>query len=246
MMKKSWVQPRAQSPALLVVVFWVLSLFGFASELKAQANNSVDAQGKKHGAWVKYHEGGKVMRYQGQFQHGIPVGNWTYLHPNGQKMAEMRYRSATGVCKATEYTEEGNKAAVGVYTGPNQKDSAWTYFRPDGSVLARENYAQGQPSGLWVTYYPNGKTADETRYAGGVRNGAFASYTEDGKLRIRCAYQKGTLDGLYESFDINGKLRFKGMYSKGLKSGIWIYFEDGRTVRTETYKGGRLTKTDKR
>ena len=48
------------------------------------------------------------------------------------------------------------------------------------------------------------------------------------------------------AYDINGKLRFKGMYSKGLKSGIWIYFEDGRTVRTETYKGGRLTKTDKR
>lgn len=246
MMKKSRTHQRVQSPVLLVVIFLAMGWFGFVSEVKAQASNSVDDQGKKHGTWVKYHEGGKVMRYQGQFQHGIPVGNWTYLHPNGQKMAEMRYRGATGACKATEYTEEGKKAAVGVYTGPNQKDSTWTYYRPDGSVLSRENYAKGQPSGLWLTYHPNGKTADETRYAGGIRNGSFASFSEDAKPRVRCTYLKGTLDGLYESFDSNGKLKFKGTYAKGLKTGVWVYFEDGRTVRLETYKGGRLIKTENR
>ena len=67
-MKKIWTHPRVQAPGLLLAVLMGMSLFGFAAELKAQANNSVDAQGKKHGAWVKYHEGGKVMRYQGQFQ----------------------------------------------------------------------------------------------------------------------------------------------------------------------------------
>lgn len=245
-MKKIWTHPRVHAPGLLLALLMGMGWFGFAGELKAQANNAVDAQGKKHGAWVKYHEGGKVMRYQGQFQHGTPVGNWIYLHPNGQKMAEMRYRGASGACKAMEYTEEGKKAAVGVYSAPNQKDSIWTYFRPDGSVLARENYMRGIPAGPWVVYHPNGKSAEETRYADGVRTGPFASYTEDGKPRVRCTYLKGTLDGLYESFDLNGKLRFKGTYAKGLKTGVWIYFEDGRTVRLETYKGGRLIKTENR
>jgi antitoxin component YwqK of YwqJK toxin-antitoxin module len=211
-----------------------------------QASNAVDAQGKKHGTWVKYYEGGKVMRYQGQFQHGVPVGFWLYLHANGQKMAEMKYRGATGVCSATEYAEDGKKMAIGLYSAPNQKDSTWTYYRPEGTLLSREHYAKGAPVGTWNTYHPNGKVADEYRYANGVKQGNFASCTEEGKVRMRGSYTNGTLDGWLESFDINGKLKFKGKYAKGLKIDVWMYFEDGRTVRMETYKGGRLIKTENR
>lgn len=224
------------------VVLGCLMILGY-QPLWGQASNAVDAQGKKHGSWVKYYEGGKVMRYQGQFQHGVPVGKWTYLHPNGQKMAEMTYRGTSGRCRAAEFTEDGKKAAAGNYSAPNQKDSIWTYYRPDGSVLSREHYALGAPTGLWVSFHPNGKIADETRYANGVREGAFASYTEEGKPRMRGTYKQGSLDGWLESFDSNGNLKFKGTYSKGLKTGTWTYFEDGRTVRLETYKGGRLIKT---
>ena len=223
----------------------LLLLAGMPS-LWGQASNAVDAQGKKHGTWVKYHEGGKVMRYQGQFQHGVPVGSWLYLHANGQKMAEMKYRGASGVCKATEYAEDGKKAAFGLYSAPNQKDSTWTYYRPDGSLLSREHYEKGASVGTWYTYHPNGKVSDENRYAKGVKQGNFASYTEDGKVRMRGSYANGTLDGWLESFDSNGKLKFKGQYAKGLKIGTWMYFEDGRTVRMETYKGGRLIKTENR
>jgi len=227
----------------LAVAFLLLA--GMPS-LWGQASNAVDAQGKKHGTWVKYHEGGKVMRYQGQFQHGVPVGSWLYLHANGQKMAEMKYRGASGVCKATEYAEDGKKAALGLYSAPNQKDSTWTYYRPDGTLLSREHYEKGASVGTWYTYHPNGKVADENRYAKGVKQGNFASYTEDGKVRMRGSYANGTLDGWLESFDSNGKLKFKGQYAKGLKIGTWMYFEDGRTVRMETYKGGRLIKTENR
>jgi hypothetical protein len=48
-MKKIWTHPRVQAPGLLLAVLMGMGLFGFAGELKAQANNSVDAQGTERG-----------------------------------------------------------------------------------------------------------------------------------------------------------------------------------------------------
>jgi antitoxin component YwqK of YwqJK toxin-antitoxin module len=44
----------------------------------------------------------------------------------------------------------------------------------------------------------------------------------------------------------NGVVEVSGMYVNNFKDGIWMYFSDrGETIKKETFKEGRLKKTEK-
>ena len=47
-----------------------LFLLCFVTAICAQNTNQLDAKGKRHGIWKKYFDGTKVLRYEGQFDHG--------------------------------------------------------------------------------------------------------------------------------------------------------------------------------
>ena len=57
-------------------VLILLSFFAFAPLYGQQ--NQTDYDGKKHGKWVKYfEEKPEKVRFEGEFNHGIPVNTFT-------------------------------------------------------------------------------------------------------------------------------------------------------------------------
>jgi len=44
----------------------------------AQDVNQLDENGERHGVWKKNFEGTKLLRYQGQFEHGKEVGTFKF------------------------------------------------------------------------------------------------------------------------------------------------------------------------
>ena len=55
------------------------------------AQNETDAQGRKQGKWVKYHEGTKKVRYQGQFKDDKPFGEFVYYSDEGAVTAVSNF-----------------------------------------------------------------------------------------------------------------------------------------------------------
>ncbi len=128
----------------------------FCMALSAWAQNQT-VNGLKQGPWKVAYEGSAVIRYEGQFDRGIPVGTFTHYHPNGTKRAVMVFRGKTQACYTQEFALNGVLLAEGLYGAPGVKDSTWRIYDLNGKLLNTETYQGGQLNGPFATYYPNGK-----------------------------------------------------------------------------------------
>jgi antitoxin component YwqK of YwqJK toxin-antitoxin module len=208
------------------------------------AQNKTDSQGKKHGKWVKYYDtNAKQVRYEGQFDHGIPVGTFVYYYPNGKKEIENTFRGKTGNCFSKQYDEQENLSAEGLYIN-RKKDSTWTYFGLKQQLLSREDYKQDVRHGITIVYYPEGQLAEKTRYVEGVKDGEWIQKYGDGKLKAKGTYVSGSLNGEVTYYDLNGRPSYKGSYKNGLKVGKWYTFENGKVTKKEIFEQGTLLEAE--
>ena len=53
--------------------------------------NQYNKQGKKHGIWKGYHENTQTKRYEGEFNHGTPVGRFTYYAIEGHVSGKVDF-----------------------------------------------------------------------------------------------------------------------------------------------------------
>ena len=53
--------------------------------------NQYDKQGKKHGIWKGYHKNTQTKRYEGEFNHGTPVGRFTYYAIEGHVSGKVDF-----------------------------------------------------------------------------------------------------------------------------------------------------------
>jgi len=91
--------------------------------LSSSAQNALDAQGRRTGPWTAKYPNGQV-RYEGQFDAGVPVGRFTYYHDNGFRSAQMDFRGTTGVCLSEQYDEKGKLMARGRF-GSDREPTAF-------------------------------------------------------------------------------------------------------------------------
>ena len=96
----------------------------------SQNINQYDKQGKKHGIWKAYHENTQTKRYEGEFNHGTPVGRFTY------------------------YAIEGNVS--GKVDFINDSISSAQMFHDNGSIMAEGKFLNQTKSGKWYIYSRSG------------------------------------------------------------------------------------------
>jgi cation diffusion facilitator family transporter len=96
---------------------------------------------ERHGAWSSWYLNG-ARETQGQYDHDLPVGRFTWWHENGQKMTEGEY-------------EEGK--AVG----------HWVWWHPNGQKFREGEYTDGAPAGRWTEWAPDGRVAERADYSHG-------------------------------------------------------------------------------
>lgn len=217
---------------MLTALFVVLATLTFSQE----DLNEKDNQGRKHGTWEKKYPNGNIM-YEGEFEHGKPVGEFKRYHRNGELQAIMFHKNDDRVY-AELYDKKGKKRAEGIYIS-QKKDSTWSFYNDKGELISTEMYSNGLRNGKSVKYYSNGDTAQVMRYDNGKKNGLFTDYFGNGTIQMQGYYDKGELDGKLIIFYPDGQEKIVGAYEDNLKEGEWIYFnEDGDTSEVLNYIDG--------
>ena len=202
--------------------------------------NTIDANGKKQGAWKKLDEQGTVV-YVGQFKDDKPYGLFTYFDVEGKKMTEMNFVK-DGVAYAKMYYVDGKVQAEGKYVN-QQKDSVWNFYNADGMFLSTENWINGKREGKSTVYHPGTKQAASiTNFKNGLEEGEYVEYYLDGQIKMKANYVAGNMEGTAIWYFADGKINIIGAYQHAVKHGKWTYYNaDGTVKGTETWAFGKLT-----
>lgn len=224
-----------RATALLITLFATIGLFA--------QNNATDSQGKKHGHWKKYDDKG-VLLYEGEFNHGVPVGTFHYYHASGKLKSTTRFIEGTHKVHTSMYDINGKLASEGNFVD-QLKDSIWNYYNPKGTVIKTEGYKNGKRHGTWQTYSSEtGTLLEESHYDNDVLNGDRSTYFTDGKVSTKSQYINGEMSGPFTSYFPNGKIFYTGTYLFGLETGEWKYYdENGNPRKSVEFKNGKLQKT---
>lgn len=207
--------------------------------------NQYDLEGKKHGYWKEYYTNpNKKLRYEGQFNHGIPVQSFKHYYDNGVLKMTLNYFNDGQNAAAYLYHPNGKKMAQGLYK-EQKKDSLWKYYHSTGYLIAEEFYRKGQKSGTAKVYFEDGDVLEETNWVNGKQDGVWKEYylsTKKPKFSIN--YKDGLRQGETKFFYESGELRGTGFYKNSHRDGAWYYYgQDGSLLRKITYKDGDIIQT---
>ncbi|MCX6181036.1 MAG: hypothetical protein NT150_03805 [Bacteroidetes bacterium] len=205
--------------------------------------NQPDENGKKNGKWAEKHKNGK-KKYTGQFDHGVPVGEFKYYSAeNGKLTSQLNYFIDGKSAAAYLYYPTGKVMASGKYF-EQKKDSLWIYYTIDGALLAQENYQRGAKNGEWKYYFDNGKLSSTETWKNDVKEGPIAEYYEDGKVKKEGHFVNNLPDGLLKTSFPNTMTSSIGRYKAGIKDGEWLYRNDkGEVENKEIYEAGQIVYT---
>jgi hypothetical protein len=232
---------RSTLRRFLIVPVMMFSLTSIAQVPSGVYPNTVDASGKKQGAWKKLDENGMAV-YVGQFKDDKPYGMFTYFDTEGRKMTEMNFLTGGSVAYAKMYYIDGKLQAEGKYVN-QQKDSIWNFYNVDGLFLSEEHWSKGKKDGKATVYHPGTKQAASiTIFKNGLEEGPYVEYYLEGQKKMEATYVAGNLEGTATWYFPDGRINIIGAYQHAVKHGKWTYYTaDGKIKGTETWSFGKMT-----
>ncbi|WP_044399572.1 toxin-antitoxin system YwqK family antitoxin [Lacinutrix sp. Hel_I_90] len=212
---------------LIYIILFSLSIgSGFTQEL-----NQFDANGERHGIWKKNFEDTKVLRYEGEFNHGKEVGTFKfYKNIDGKALltATRTFNSDSDLAQVKFFSSTKNLISEGQTRGKTYVGKWLYYHNKSKQIMTEEFYnSKGELEGEKNTYYLSGKIAKKENYQGGVLNGEARSFSEIGKLISVFNYNNDVLDGPAKIYDTKGDIQMEGVYQKDRRHGIWKFYENG-------------------
>lgn len=203
------------------------------------AQNQVDKQGRKQGAWTKVDKNNRKI-YEGTFKDGHEVGVFTYYYPNGAIRMKNTFSEDGKYCSHEVYSEKGRLMATGFYNQKN-RDSVWHIYNDDGALVKINRYRMGVKWGRFYTFSPEGDTLEIFTWKDNKREGQARRRTRDGYVEM--VYRNGLLDGLVTEY-ANGKKVEEGVYSNAMRQGEWKRWSNGVLSVKETWRDGMLIKRE--
>lgn len=95
-----------------------------------------------------------------------------------------------------------------------------TYYKEDGSILARSWYVNGNQEGKTVFYHVNGQVHSIRRFLHGQSEGIHEYYYPNGQLKSLLPHSKGKLNGMIRLYYPNGNRKREMHFENGLRHGI--------------------------
>ena len=207
---------------------FILLLF-FCYLITNAQNNQFDANGKRHGIWLKRFKNGNI-RYQGKFNHGKEIGVFKYfsLESKNNPIIIKKFNPNDSVASVRFFTPTGRLLSRGQMQGKN-RIGKWVYYHKDGkSILQEENYINGKLEGKFTTYFINKKPTIEANYKNGLLDGSYKRYAVKGHVYQDLHYKNGVLDGAAVYYDrLTGELIKKGYFTNDIKTGVWEFYYKG-------------------
>ncbi len=208
----------------IIVIFTCFSV-------SAQTINQFDENGKRHGVWKKYFEGTKVLRYEGQFNHGKEIGTFSF-YKNIRKKAVLTaskvFNETNNTAIVTFFTSKGKIISEGRMDGKKYVGE-WKYYHSNSDkLMTLENYNEnGNLDGERLVYYDNGQLAEKRNYVDGKLDGESFWYSVKNIVLKHFIYVNGELHGMSKYYNPKGELIIEGRYKHDKKHGIWKYYENG-------------------
>ena len=228
-----------------VITFIILCI---SLQITAQLNstfNQIDKQGKKHGIWKGYHENTQSKRYEGQFNHGIPVGRFTYYAIEGYVSGKVDFINDS-ISSAQMFHENGSIMAEGKFLNQT-KFGKWYIYSRSGYLLNAFHYLNGALEGTQYAYYPKFddyekvKVMEQYECRGGLKNGVWKEFHKLGTVKAEGNYVEGNKEGVFTYYFANGSIEMKGAFEKDLREGEWFFY-NGETANMDkvTYVNGEI------
>ncbi|MEJ6793264.1 MAG: toxin-antitoxin system YwqK family antitoxin [Lacinutrix sp.] len=219
---------------IVIIIFALVSTLGFSQEI-----NQKDANGFRHGDWRKNFEGTKVLRYEGQFNHGVEVGTFKfYKNIDGKPSltATRTYTPNSELAEVKFYSSTKKLISVGKMRGKTFVGK-WLYYHNKSKVVMTEEVYdnKGKLEGLKKTYYLSGQLAQQENYSSGILVGESRWFSETGTLIRVFNYQNGELHGLAKVFDAKGNIEKEGVYQKDRRHGIWKFYKNGKLDKEKDF-----------
>ena len=210
--------------------------------------NVTDANGLKQGRWIRvYPDGG--LYYSGTFDHGRPVGHFTFFRENGRVLSEVQHAQGADSAAAILYRENGSVSHQGSYLTVQidgewrqWKTGRWEALDAQGHLRVEEHYTKDTLNGAYIAYHGNGQILEQGMYDMGGKQGVWRAFDREGATRGSETWSKGQKNGPAEVMKEGGKPLSAGLYENGLPVGIWKTFTPNGKVRSlVTYEEGRAT-----
>ena len=201
--------------------------------------NQYHEDGTRHGVWEKKFKGRDQVRYSGQFDHGIEVGEFRFYskglegHPTAIKTFSENGKKA----EVKFFTQRGRLISQGIEIN-KKKEGKWEYYHNrGGKVMMVEMYENGLLEGERLSYYDNGVTSEKFNFLHGKKHGKQLVYSIKGVLIKEFTYANNELNGINKFFSGRGNLTIEGMYKDDKKQGVWKYFDaSGNVIRQKKHK----------
>lgn len=206
--------------------------------LGAEAQNTVDKQGRRQGHWVRTDKDGTKL-FEATYIDGLEVGTSTYYYADGTVRIRNTFTEPGVRCMHEAYDEQGHLLAMGEYCQRN-RDGEWKFFAKDGRLLKEAVYKMGIKEGLHVIFDKQGDTAEVTHWHNNQRHGRWWKRIGE-KGYITGNYVSGSMEGRLVEYDDRGALAREGYYQNGLKHGTYRFFEHGRLTVDERWNHGILS-----
>lgn len=206
--------------------------------LGAEAQNTVDKQGRRQGHWVRTDKDGTKL-FEATYIDGLEVGISTYYYADGTVRIRNTFTEPGVRCMHEAYDEQGRMLAMGEYCQRN-RDGEWKFFATDGRLLKEAHYKMGIKEGRHVIFNKNGDTAEVAHWRNNQRHGRWWKRIGE-KGYVTGNYVNGSMEGRLVEYDDQGQLAREGYYQNGLKHGTYRFFENGRLAVDERWNHGMMS-----
>ena len=206
--------------------------------LGAEAQNTVDKQGRRQGHWVRTDKDGTKL-FEATYIDGLEVGTSTYYYADGTVRIRNTFTEPGVRCMHEAYDEQGRMLAMGEYCQRN-RDGEWKFFATDGRLIKEAHYKMGIKEGRHVIFDKKGDTAEVAHWRNNQRHGRWWKRIGE-KGYVTGNYVNGSMEGRLVEYDDQGQLAREGYYQNGLKHGTYRFFENGRLAVDERWNHGMIS-----
>ncbi|MFB6257948.1 MAG: toxin-antitoxin system YwqK family antitoxin [Flavobacteriales bacterium] len=208
---------------------------------KGDTVNRFDANGKKHGKWVRTFPESKDIRLIAHFQHGSPRDTFRYYYRDGTLKAINVFGPKGIDSHVKTFHPNGKRMARGKYIN-KKKDSLWIFYDPEGVKSAIQEYRAGLRHGKELVFYRNGDTALIRHYKDSLKHGPWKKFFKKGGIQAEGRFKEGRRAGKLKYYHPNGALKYEGEHNeKGFREGKWIWYKkNGKLDQTVIYDNGEI------
>lgn len=214
---------------LVILVLFMPSIF------LAQSINQLDENGERHGVWKKNFDKTKILRYEGEFNHGKEIGLFKfYKNINKEAVLTATKEFHDKFTEVIFYASNGKVISKGKMQGKDHLGE-WTYYHKNSDqIMMLEHYNnEGLLDGESMVYYKEGQLAEKRVYKKGKLEGKATWFYESGKEMKTYVYKNGLLHGKAKFYKANGDIEIDGQYKNDKKDGIWKYYKEDGTLSEE-------------